>query len=566
MNRQSRHVLVGGIAGTLASAALTACTPTDWMGDGPLPATCNDRIKNGDETDVDCGGPSCKQCVIGERCRTSSDCASGDCSGEICREPHCSNLMQDQDEEAVDCGGMDCWPCAGNDECANGKRDENETDVDCGGPSGCDRCRNGSRCKSHDDCLSNRCEGGLCKPYVIGAGGASTQGGACSEGGHGEAGSTETGARDAPEAGAPNVATGGDSSASGGSSPSSAGSNSNGGAEPTAAAGAETGGKSSTGGRSTSTGGALVDEESPNSAGGSKQGGGTGSLDGTRGGRGGTGATTGGAPATGGAETGGSHTGGSHTGDAQTAGADTAGAQTAGAGAAGSAGAAAAGGSAGGMEAGGAAAGGSSGEAGACSHRTAPTDGVITDFSEFETDIRWTTGNELWGDSDLSGKTFLYPSSIEVTAAITAGGSLELSSSVPFGNFVGFVLAFNASYDASRFAGLSFTVGGNLAPAALDVSLRTSHTTPIGSTCGECEYTSEATMWSDCMLNTKTLTDITTSPGTVQFAWSDFTGGKPFSPVDPTELVGIQLQFWCGTASGCAIDVTFDDFSFYGAR
>ncbi len=70
-------------------------------------------------------------------------------------------------------------------------------------------------------------------------------------------------------------------------------------------------------------------------------------------------------------------------------------------------------------------------------------------------------------------------------------------------------------------------------------------------------------MWSDCKLNTKTFTEVTTAPKIVEFAWSDFTGGKPFSPVDPTELVGVQLQFWCGGDPSCTIDVTFDDFAFY---
>ncbi len=42
--------------------------------------TCTDGNKDGDETDVDCGG-SCSGCSLGKVCNTNKDCASGQCSG-----------------------------------------------------------------------------------------------------------------------------------------------------------------------------------------------------------------------------------------------------------------------------------------------------------------------------------------------------------------------------------------------------------------------------------------------------------------------------------------------------
>jgi hypothetical protein len=44
---------------------------------------CNDNIKNGDETDVDCGG-SCGPCAVGLGCAVPGDCASGTCVGGTC--------------------------------------------------------------------------------------------------------------------------------------------------------------------------------------------------------------------------------------------------------------------------------------------------------------------------------------------------------------------------------------------------------------------------------------------------------------------------------------------------
>ena len=43
------------------------------------PARCDDRVRNGTETDVDCGG-SCPDCALCQTCATSGDCAAGTCS------------------------------------------------------------------------------------------------------------------------------------------------------------------------------------------------------------------------------------------------------------------------------------------------------------------------------------------------------------------------------------------------------------------------------------------------------------------------------------------------------
>ncbi len=46
--------------------------------------SCLDLVKNGLETDTDCGGPSCPRCRAGQICAVDSDCASGTCSGHTC--------------------------------------------------------------------------------------------------------------------------------------------------------------------------------------------------------------------------------------------------------------------------------------------------------------------------------------------------------------------------------------------------------------------------------------------------------------------------------------------------
>lgn len=72
-------------------------------------ASCFDRVRNGDESDVDCGG-SCGPCAGGGACRAASDCQTGACDGGACRAPSCSDAIRDGEEIDVDCG-PGCAPC-----------------------------------------------------------------------------------------------------------------------------------------------------------------------------------------------------------------------------------------------------------------------------------------------------------------------------------------------------------------------------------------------------------------------------------------------------------------------
>jgi hypothetical protein len=96
---------------------------------GTPAATCFDRIVDGDESDVDCGG-ACRPCARGAACREAGDCQSQSCNGT-------------------------CGPVS----CSNGVHDGFETDVDCGW--NCGKCATGRQCRRNDDCESLRCSGGL---------------------------------------------------------------------------------------------------------------------------------------------------------------------------------------------------------------------------------------------------------------------------------------------------------------------------------------------------------------------------------------------------------------------
>ena len=71
------------------------------------PAGCGDAVKNGAETDLNCGGAACPPCVTGKMCLVGADCVGGTCAGSICA-PTCTDGIKNNGEADIDCGG----PCA----------------------------------------------------------------------------------------------------------------------------------------------------------------------------------------------------------------------------------------------------------------------------------------------------------------------------------------------------------------------------------------------------------------------------------------------------------------------
>ncbi|HRE03152.1 MAG TPA: hypothetical protein PLV68_17770, partial [Ilumatobacteraceae bacterium] len=125
----------GGVCGSCGPGG--ACGgPADCESGGnicQLPA-CNDGVKNGLETGTDCGGPTCGDCGIGGGCFVGTDCTTGVCINDVCQAPTC------------------------NDGVSNGL----ETGTDCGGPV-CGDCGPGEGCIGASDCSSGVCAGGACQ-------------------------------------------------------------------------------------------------------------------------------------------------------------------------------------------------------------------------------------------------------------------------------------------------------------------------------------------------------------------------------------------------------------------
>ncbi|MEM6292135.1 MAG: hypothetical protein AAGA54_12745 [Myxococcota bacterium] len=150
------------------------------MGNVCAAPSCDDGITNGNETDIDCGGPDCDACDDGDDCILSFDCMSLVCLGDECQEASCNDGVQNGDETGVDCGGS-CLACPTGGGCDDGADCESgvcdpatntcsaptcddmvqngdETDVDCGGDV-CGPCDDGEGCEDAGDCVSGVCDG-----------------------------------------------------------------------------------------------------------------------------------------------------------------------------------------------------------------------------------------------------------------------------------------------------------------------------------------------------------------------------------------------------------------------
>ncbi len=162
------------------------CASGFCSGDGACVASlCYDGVKDGSETDVDCGGSHCSaRCAAGASCGTGADCASGLCNAatQKCVASECADGTKDGTETDVDCGGSCSTKCAVNKTCAaatdcasglcnptthvcaattcfDGVLDGNETAIDCGG-SCPEKCGTGQHCVAYSDCLSGACVSG----------------------------------------------------------------------------------------------------------------------------------------------------------------------------------------------------------------------------------------------------------------------------------------------------------------------------------------------------------------------------------------------------------------------
>jgi len=83
--------------------------------------SCVDAVKNGTETDLNCGG-TCPPCPDLKSCKVNTDCASLICGpvDHTCQKPTCSDGVKNGTEADIDCGGTCAKLCAAGQMCKTG--------------------------------------------------------------------------------------------------------------------------------------------------------------------------------------------------------------------------------------------------------------------------------------------------------------------------------------------------------------------------------------------------------------------------------------------------------------
>ncbi|MDI3287704.1 hypothetical protein [Polyangium sp. 15x6] len=154
---------------------------------------CFDGVKNGDETDVDCGGNHCQKCLNGKTCLIQWDCATSNCADGFCCDEPCDGLcwacniapdigncrpVTKYEEDVTPDGSQSCLhadgktcnagavcdgalgsPCTASVECASNKCRDNNGD----GQMECVKDA-GDPCTIAAECYSFICSNGLCAP------------------------------------------------------------------------------------------------------------------------------------------------------------------------------------------------------------------------------------------------------------------------------------------------------------------------------------------------------------------------------------------------------------------
>ncbi|HEY3495386.1 MAG TPA: hypothetical protein VGK73_11895 [Polyangiaceae bacterium] len=173
----------GGSGGSMAGTQSTSGDGGDGGEPPEPPDSCENRHRDSDESDTDCGGESdCERCDNDRRCAHGSDCVSDFCKNQRCAEPTCDDGYKNRDETETDCGGTHCEACVerceeGDDcssgvcenqicqppTCSDGVRNQDESDRDCGGVCTADSpCRIDDLCNGASDCGSYVCSDGHC--------------------------------------------------------------------------------------------------------------------------------------------------------------------------------------------------------------------------------------------------------------------------------------------------------------------------------------------------------------------------------------------------------------------
>jgi Kef-type K+ transport system membrane component KefB len=88
-------MVIYGLYALTCQANIDGSGPTRPTEESASDVSCVDKIKNGDESDVDCGGTMCPECKSGRACLTNKDCVSNICKEDTLK---CEEIEIDTDK------------------------------------------------------------------------------------------------------------------------------------------------------------------------------------------------------------------------------------------------------------------------------------------------------------------------------------------------------------------------------------------------------------------------------------------------------------------------------------
>jgi len=101
-----------GDSGGSAGAPGSSSTSLDSGGTSGEPyAGCLNGVRDGDETDIDCGGATCRRCEDGQACGADADCVNLSCPAGLCGEDApAGGAVGTRCHSAGDCAlGLECY-------------------------------------------------------------------------------------------------------------------------------------------------------------------------------------------------------------------------------------------------------------------------------------------------------------------------------------------------------------------------------------------------------------------------------------------------------------------------
>ena len=229
---------------------------------------------------------------------------------------------------------------------------------------------------------------------------------------------------------------------------------------------------------------------------------------------------------------------------------------------------------------------GSGGSGGAGTTGSAATDGtaclpigtaLITDFTYAPSDASATATDKVrFGTSGtLEGGTAVWTNATTPLTSDVTQNNWHISGNIE--NYSGFNLYFDncSRIDASAYKGISFKISGSLGGGSLVMGIGTLNdavaaswliskgdTNAKATDPGRCLPTSGTNKYDQqtCADSTKAIS-VTTTLTPVSLTWTDFTGGKPVSYVEPKDIISIYWYFVWSSGS-YPVDIVIDDLTF----